>query len=129
MQAHRISAARWLVGATAALLVWASSFAVLYGGLALGCEAGWHTGTLAGINRLTLALALVWLAHLLALAGLWHWFGRWPPAGLQPWLARVLTAVALVATVWTGWPVLALPPCAGQELAGATLEALSCSTT
>lgn len=117
--------ARWLLGATGGLLLWASSFVVLYGGLSLGCEAGWHARTLAGANLLTLALGLAWLAHLLALAALWRWFGRWPRAGIQPWLARVLTAAALAATVWTGWPVLALPPCAGQL----ALEDTPCSTT
>jgi hypothetical protein len=115
---------RWLLGSTAALLVWASSFVVLYAGLTLGCEAGWHARHLAGFNLLTGALALAWLAHLLALAALWWWFGRWAEPLRR--LARVLTAVAAAATVWTGWPLLALPPCAGQTLAS-TMEDSTCS--
>ncbi len=119
-----ITPTRWLLGSTAALLVWASSFAMLYAGLALGCEAGWHARSLAGINLLTGALALAWLVHLLALVALWRWFSRWDEPLRR--LARVLTAVAAAATVWTGWPLLALPPCAGQTLASTTEDA-ACS--
>lgn len=113
---------QWLFAATAGLLLWASSFVVLYAGLALGCEAGWHARRLAGANLLTLALALAWLAHLLALGALWWWLGRRLPHRL----GRLLTLLATVATLWTGWPLLALPPCAGQELA---LKETSCSKT
>lgn len=120
--------AHWLLGTTAGLLVWASSFVVLYAGLSLGCEAGWHARRLAGANLLTLALALAWAAHLLVLGALWRWLGRWPQADMLRWLARALTAIALAATVWTGWPLLALPPCAGQELAALALKEATCST-
>lgn len=129
MQQHADTPGRWLLGTTGSLLVWASSFVVLYAGLALGCEAGWQARTVAGASLLTLALALAWLAHLLALGALWWWFGRWPRAGRLRGLARVLTAIALAATVWTGWPVLALPPCAGQTLARLSLEEPACSKT
>ena len=126
MEPHPSHPARWLFGATGGLLLWASSFVVSYAGLSLGCEAGWHARTMAGINLLTAALVAAWLAHLLALAALWKWLARWPQDGMQRWLARVLTAVALAATVWTGWPLLALPPCAGQVVA---LEETTCSRT
>ncbi|MGV3492498.1 MAG: hypothetical protein ACO1OY_01405 [Ramlibacter sp.] len=127
MDRHTASPAHWLVGTTGGLLVWASSFAVLYACLSLGCDAGWHARTWAGANLLTLALALAWLVHLLALAALWRWFGRWPAAGTLRRLARTLTAGALLATAWTGWPLLALPPCAGQALATLALEDSTCS--
>nr|WP_145546157.1 hypothetical protein [Variovorax boronicumulans] len=117
---------RWLWGSTAALLVWASCFVVLYAGLTLGCEAGWHARRLGGVNLLTGALAMAWSAHLLALAALWWWFGHWAEPLRR--LARVLTVVAATATVWTGWPLLALPPCAGQALASTTEDA-ACSRT
>lgn len=118
--------ARWLLGSTGALLVWASSFVVLYAALTLGCEAGWHARRLGGVNLLSGALAMAWFAHLLALAALWWWFGRWAEPLRR--LARVLTVVAAAATVWTGWPLLALPPCAGQALASTTEDA-PCSRT
>lgn len=117
---------RWLLGSTAALLVWASSFVVLYAGLTLGCEAGWHARRFGSINLLTGALAAAWIAHLLALAALWWCFGHWAEPLRR--LARVLTVVAAAATVWTGWPLLALPPCAGQSLAS-TMEDATCSRT
>ncbi|GHD01769.1 hypothetical protein GCM10007320_60400 [Pseudorhodoferax aquiterrae] len=117
---------RWLWGSTAALLVWASCFVVLYAGLTLGCEAGWHARRLGGVNLLTGALALAWCVHLLALAALWWWFGHWAEPLRR--LARMLTVVAAAATVWTGWPLLALPPCAGQTLAS-TMEDATCSRT
>lgn len=126
---HADTPLHWLLGTTGSLLVWASSFVVLYAGLALGCEAGWHARTWAGANLLTLALALAWLAHLVVLGALWRRFGRWPRAGRLRWLARVLTATALAATVWTGWPLLALPPCAGQASASLSLEEPACSKT
>ncbi|WP_326533405.1 hypothetical protein [Pseudorhodoferax sp.] len=126
MDPRRATPAHWLLGATSGLLVWASSFTVLYASLSLGCEAGWHTRTLAGANLLTLVLALAWAAHLLVLAALWRHFGRWPREDMRRWLARTLTGIGLAATVWTGWPLLALPPCAGQQLA---LEEAACSTS
>lgn len=120
---------RWLLGTTGGLLVWASSFVVLYGGHALGCEAGWQARLLAGTSGLTVALAAAWAAHLLALAALLWWVMRWPATGMLAPLSRTLTVVAIVATVWTGWPVLALPPCAGQTMAGAPHEETACSRT
>lgn len=120
---------RWLLGTTGGLLVWASSFVVLYGGHALGCEAGWQARLLAGTSGLTVALAAAWAVHLLALAALLWWVMRWPATGLLAPLSRTLTMVAIVATVWTGWPVLALPPCAGQTMAGAPHEETACSRT
>lgn len=126
MDPERTTPAQWLLGTTAGLLVWASSFVVLYVGLTLGCEAGWHALTVAGVNLVTGAMGLAWLAHMLALAALWWWFGRFAEPLRR--LARVLTVVALGATVWTGWPLLALPPCAGQQLAS-TMEDSACSRT
>lgn len=125
----RFTPVHWLLGTTAGLTLWASSFVVLYGVLSLGCAYGWHVRAQPGGNLLTLALVAAWLAHLAALAVLWHWFGRWPREGLLRGLSRTLTVVALACTVWTGWPVLVLPPCAGQELALLTEENVACSKT
>lgn len=122
----------WLLGSCAGLLLWASSFVTLYALLSLSCEAGWQTRPLWASNTLSLALILTWTGHLLALAALQVGIARrWPCGGLLPLLARTLTAVALLATVWTGWPVLALPPCAGLEAATSLLQEprATCSTT
>jgi len=97
-------------------LLWSSCFVALYGLLSLGCEAGW------GAWQRPVLLA-AWALHLAAVAALlaWQWTARNsssrlapPPALRVPALA--LTAAALLATVWIGWPVLALPACAGNEL-------------
>lgn len=117
MGPHLSAPLRWLLGSCAGLLVWASSFVVLYAGLSLGCEAGWHARTLAGANLLRLTLGIAWTGHLLALGALWWWFTRWPREGPLRGLARALTVAALAAMVWTGWTLTVLPPCAGQQLA------------
>ncbi|KQP17880.1 hypothetical protein [Pseudorhodoferax sp. Leaf267] len=122
----------WLLGSCGGLLLWASSFVALYALLSLGCQAGWQARPMPLGNGLSVAMATAWLVHLLALAALWTWFARrWPPHGLLPRLARTLTAIALVATVWTGWPVLALPPCAGLATAAPLPphQEAPCSTT
>lgn len=54
----------------AGLILWCSCFLALYGGLSLGCEAGWDRRPLAGTNRLTAALAAAWLLHLAAIVGI-----------------------------------------------------------
>lgn len=100
-------------------LLWSSCFVVLYALLSLGCEAGWG-------GWLRPVLAAAWALHLLAIAAVLalQWKMRAaagdgeplaPPRSLQgPALA--LTTAALLATAWIGWPVLALPACAGSEL-------------
>ncbi|MBP7568207.1 MAG: hypothetical protein KA795_19590 [Burkholderiaceae bacterium] len=111
------SPGRWLFVITAGLWIWSCCFIVLYAGLSLGCEAGWHQVALLGMSRLTVALALAWALHLVLLAALLmhvlRWRGR--PAWLRG-LGSMLTGIAIVATLWIGWPVLALPPCDGPEL-------------
>jgi len=114
------SALQWLFGVSGALLLWASCFVWLYAGLSLGCEAGWHALPAPGGNRLTLALAVAWVAHLLALAAWLGWWMRRSGGGLLPMLARTLSWTALAATLWIGWPVLTLPPCAGLTSAATT---------
>jgi hypothetical protein len=122
----------WLLGSCGGLLLWASSFVTLYALLSLGCEAGWHARAAWASNHLTLALTLAWAVHLLALGALLAWMvWRWPGRGVLPLLGRTLTIVALLATVWTGWPVLVLPPCAGLAPATSLPAALEapCSMT
>jgi transposase InsO family protein len=111
---------RWLAYLTGGLWIWSVCFVVLYAGLSLGCEARWHQQSLFGASRLVVALALAWALHLVLLAALLlhvlRWRGR--PAWLRG-LGSTLTGVAIVATLWIGWPVLALPPCDGPELRAA----------
>ncbi len=117
-----LRAAACLVQLCGGFVLWSSCFVVLYALLSLGCEAG-------GGAWLRVVLGVAWLLHLAALGALlaWQWArrpgaGRPPLPGLPPSLHRVAlaaSAAALLGTVWIGWPVLALPPCAGPELPAA----------
>lgn len=118
---------QWLAGSTAGLLLWASSFVLLYGGLSLGCQAGWQQRPFLGTDLLRAALVATWLLHLLALAALGGGLRRWPRAHPLAALSRSLTAIAFAAAAGTGWPVLALPPCAGQALVAMDLTEAACS--
>jgi hypothetical protein len=109
-----------LLIASAGFIVWASAFVLLYSVQAIGCHSGIAIPDIAGVSLLSVALALVWLAHLAALVGLQLRYGLpWRSgAGQQgldrflPYLGALVTASALVGTVWIGAPVLLLPPCA-----------------
>ena len=97
--------------ASAGLIVWASAFVVLYGGLSLGCEAG-----MAGAS-LTVWLAVAWVGHLAVLGWLqWKALGDWksadvPDAGFLSALTCLIAAVGILSTVVVGFPILVLPPC------------------
>lgn len=96
----------------AGLLIWASSFIVLYAALSLGCIYSWPT------TFIRASLLILWFAHLLGLTALlvWSWrrLQRTATAGHHrfAWYATVLVAgVGLVGTAWTGLPILAVTPC------------------
>lgn len=110
-----------LIGLVAGFLVWSSAFLVLYGVHALGCAWGWEARALGPTSALRLALVVVWALHVVVLA----WLALAPrralpaarrvPEPTPALLARatlVLTLAALVATLWTGLPVVAYPLCA-----------------
>lgn len=115
-------AAACLVHLAGGFVLWSSCFVVLYALLSLGCEAG-------GGAWLRPALVAAWGLHLgllaLLLALQWAWRPRRsgdapaarfaPPPALHR-VALSATVVALIATVWIGWPVLAVPACEGSEL-------------
>lgn len=96
------------------LIVWASSFVVLYSGLSLGCVYAWPR------TMITITLLVLWLVHLAALA----WMsvravaacrGHRAEGGNHAFAWRATAAVnlfALAGTVWTGLPILAVTPCA-----------------
>jgi hypothetical protein len=101
-------------------IVWSSAFVSLYGAQGLGCSLGWASARIGTMNSLTLALALLWLAHL----GLLGWLAlrawRAGPRGhessdVQGFVHfgnRISLASAAVATAWLGFPILLLDPCA-----------------
>jgi fatty acid desaturase len=106
------------------LIVWASCFAMLYGAQAAGCSAGLESRQWLGVNGVTAILAAIWAVHLVWLGGrlMRERRGRaqMPEGELDTApqdaaffakVGQVLTGVALLATVWTGFAVVLLPPC------------------
>lgn len=99
----------WLV---AGFVVWSSAFVALYALHAIGCAFAWSAGPM----RLWLALVLV--AHLAVLAGLWLLLVRRRATASQGDTARFLhvaglwaTLAALVATFLVLAPPLLLTTC------------------
>ncbi|QQP87770.1 hypothetical protein IGS68_16945 [Skermanella sp. TT6] len=95
----------------AGFLLWSSAFVVLYGLQGLGCRLGWDEAALLGpvsLNRGVLLAA--WAVHVVLVGALAavqarrHSAGRGAPFVDRAGLA--LTFSALVATIWTGIPIL-----------------------
>jgi len=101
------------------LIVWATWFVALYGGLSVGCTVAPPAVELGSLNWLNLLLGaftvmvVVWLFRQMVLC----WRSAGPKAaGLSPrrFIATVsagLYAVAVASTLFIGLPVIGLPPC------------------
>lgn len=110
---------RGLLGLAAGFLVWSAAFVVLYGLHALGCAWGWDARAAGPTSLLRLVLVGAWVGHLALLVLLVLLARRLAGAagaGEGPRLLAqatlVLSLAALVATLWTGLPVIAYPLCA-----------------
>lgn len=88
-----------LLLATAAFAVWALAFVALYGGLSVGCAFGWPAPALR---------AALLLGFAAALAAGWLVLRRAEACGPG---ARIAALAGLGASLFTFWPVAALPPC------------------
>ncbi len=100
----------------AGFIIWALAFTLLYGGLSVGCAFGWQAMTMAGGNLLRVVLLAIWAVHMIALVGLLIYCLRLPRTGdSTPAFTRKAaigtTVAALVATLWTGFPIPALSQC------------------
>lgn len=109
---------RGLLGLAAGFLLWSSAFLVLYGLHALGCAWGWDARAAGPASLLRLALLGAWALHLALVAALVLLArrlarapGHGDGAALIGRTTVALSVAALVATVWTGVPVVALPLC------------------
>ncbi|MGJ3263044.1 MAG: hypothetical protein ACFE0R_07400 [Salinarimonas sp.] len=108
-----------LIGLVAGFLLWSSAFLVLYGLHALGCAWGWEARVVGPTSWLRLALVVAWAVHVALLAALLAlaWRGRPARDALERTPALIagttvaLTLAALVATLWTGLPVVTYPLC------------------
>lgn len=121
MTTIRMTSASWLLLAAAGLIIMSSAFVFLYGGVGLGCALGWQTRPILGTNLLTLLLIGLWFVHLAALGALqWYALGLWhntagPDAAAERFFSATIclvAAIGLIATIYIGFPVLVLPPCA-----------------
>ena len=120
-EAVRMSSALWLAVASGGLIIWSSAFVFLYAGLGAGCALGWQHIPLLGTNLLTMLLTGFWLVHLAALAAFqWYAYGLWeratgPDVAAAKFLAGstcLIAAIGTFSTVFIGFAVLLLPPCA-----------------
>ncbi|WP_431470826.1 hypothetical protein [Sphingosinithalassobacter sp. LHW66-3] len=95
-----------LLRAVSGLIVWAVAFSALYGLQGLVCAAGWQATRLGPLSLGRAMLVLLWLGFLALLAWMsWRFaHGSRDFLGL---LAIGLALVGLVATAYTGAPVLA----------------------
>lgn len=104
------------LGLVAGFALWSLAFVVLYGGHGFACGVGVRPGHYDGVARAALGLVLllfvaahVWLA--------WWFWRRLERAGERTIrflrLASLTLAIgALITTVWTLFPVVALTLCA-----------------
>lgn len=134
-QQHTRLRSRGLWRLCGGLILWASCFATMYGAQAAGCGMGLEASTLLGVNGVTLGLLAIWGAHLGGLAlrlarerrsefrnadgpvddQKMNEPSRRPrpseDAAFFSGVGRILTVVALLATIWTGFAIVLLPPC------------------
>ncbi|MGH6835717.1 MAG: hypothetical protein ACREC9_09250 [Methylocella sp.] len=99
----------WL---TAGFAVWCSALVALYALHAIGCVFAWSAGALR------LALAVVLLAHLIAISWMWRDIARagpdpvfGPTGAFLHWAVTWTLIAALVATALTLGPPLLLTIC------------------
>lgn len=118
---------RSLVGVITSMIVWAAWFVLVYALTGVGCEGGWHTRTLAGVNQLSLAmLASTAVAVVLMAWCAWRGWVGWREDGLADGCGRevaqrrrflglvmlVLALIAIAGTLMIALPILLLDPCA-----------------
>ncbi len=115
----RRSAAWLLLASNYGLLIWALCFVALYVLLSLGCRLPLAHQSWLSLPALSLALTGLWLVH----AAWLFWLigkasqrykalaGAGDDRRFLARLALLLHAAALLATIWTGFPVVLLPVC------------------
>lgn len=95
----------------AGLLIWSSSFVLLYAAASIGCRLGWQDLAIGPVPVLRLVLMAITGLHLAAIAWVGRVLARSAASADDETFLRntawgVLVAGA-VATVWTALPVLA----------------------
>lgn len=99
-----------MLAAILPMITWAVYFVVAYSAQGVGCDQAWNRTLLLGTNALTLALVALMVAALALIA--WQGARAWPHrAGFHGRVTLVLAALALLATAFTGIPIVMLEPC------------------
>ena len=107
-----------LLGLVGGLLLWSSAFVALYALHAVGCAVTWAEVGVGPVSLSQVVLIAVWLAHLalliLLLLRCRTWLRDSMPGSGDRFVARssiALTVVAIIATGYTGLPIMLLRHC------------------
>jgi hypothetical protein len=96
------------------LTVWLASFSAIYGLHGLACSANWTSAAFLGLPLARAALVAAWIAAIALQLGLVfamksHQFGS--RSLFVRWISVTLSLAALVASLWTLFPVVATSAC------------------
>ena len=100
-----------LLRASAGLILWAVAFSAIYGLQGLVCGLGWQTVVLGPISLGRALLILLWLAFLALLAWMTWRFRHLQASGFLNRLAAAIALIGLIATAYTGLPVVTTTVC------------------
>jgi hypothetical protein len=95
----------------APLTLWLAGFSAIYGLHGIGCANGWAVTDLGGATLQRWALSVAWLGLIAAQAMLLVILRRGGDDGLLRWTSVSLAWVALIAVLWTLYPVAVLTVC------------------
>ncbi|MEX0900131.1 MAG: hypothetical protein WD081_05515 [Gammaproteobacteria bacterium] len=99
-----------MLAAITPMITWAVYFVVVYAVQGLGCDQAWNRSLLLGTNALTLTLVVLTVAALALIT--WQGARAWPRrSGFQGRVAFALAVLAVLATAFTGIPIVMLEPC------------------
>lgn len=101
-----------LLRAVAGLIVWALAFSAIYGLQGLVCGLRWQAVALGPLSLGRALLILLWLAFVALLSWMnWRFWPRRKDSGLLSRLAAATALIGLVATAYTGLPVVSTSVC------------------
>ena len=93
-------------------LVWLAAFSAVYALQGFGCATGMHQTTFAGMPFLRAVLVLGSVITVAIQLGILLWLERIPPTlGWTRHVSRITAWVALVAAIWTLFPVAVTSLC------------------
>ncbi|WP_043316441.1 hypothetical protein [Microbulbifer sp. HZ11] len=87
-------------------LIWLAAFSAVYALQGFGCAAGLNEAIFVGMSFLRAMLILAWVLTIATLVGIFYWLERTAPR--LPWtsaISRITACVAMVAAIWSLFPV------------------------